>query len=51
VVARIKNLEKADLATRKKVAERIEQANKDVEEIVKSDKNLQDLATDFDNNW
>ncbi len=51
VVARIKNLEKADVATRKKVADRIEQANKDIEVIVKSDKKLQELATDFDNKW
>lgn len=51
VVARIKNLEKADKATREKVKATIDQANADVEAIVKSDKNLQDLATDFDNNW
>ena len=51
VVARIKNLEKADKQTREKVKATIDEANKKVEEIVKSDKNLQDLATEFDQNW
>lgn len=51
VVARINNLENAEKETRKKVADTIDKANREVEEILKSDKSYQDMATEFDNTW
>jgi flagellar motor component MotA len=51
VVARIKNIEKAEKITKQKIKDEVEASQARIEEIVKSDKTLTDLATDFDKEW
>lgn len=51
VVVRVKNLEKAAVDTKIKIKAEVEASQARVDAIVKSDKTLTDLATDFDKEW
>ena len=51
VVVRVKHLEKAAEDTKSKIKAEVEASQARVDAIVKSDKTLTDLATDFDKEW
>lgn len=51
VVVRINNLDKAANDTKTKIKAEVEASQARIDAIVKSDKALTDLATDFDKEW
>lgn len=51
VIARVKNIEKAADDTKIKIKAEVEASQKRIDEIVKSDKALTELATEFDKEW
>lgn len=51
VVVKVKNIEKAAVETKQKIKAEVEASQARVDKIIKSDKALTELATEFDEEW
>lgn len=51
LVVKVENIEKAATETKEKIKQEVIESKKRVDAIIKSDKNLSELTTEFDEEW